>query len=122
MGAVLACGPWLLRLQPYHVHLQVVIGRSRDSRKVQQRHRHTPVGRNSYILYFPRSSSFRPSSHFRSSSLVTRSDMFAASFEVLRTVSSTKIGQSTRSARARASEGRESMLMTSPPRSSQMTA
>src|SRR5450631_594097 len=78
--------------------------------------------KETYILYFPRSSSFRPSRYFRNSSLVTRSDMFAASFEVFSTISSTKIGQSTRRASASASEGRESMLIISPPRSSQMTA
>src|SRR5580692_12627375 len=75
-----------------------------------------------YILYFPISSSPRPSRYFRNSSLVTRSVMLAASFDVFNTPSSTKMGQSTRSASASASEGRESMLMTSPPRSSQITA
>src|SRR5215472_3364043 len=75
-----------------------------------------------YILYFPKSSSFNPSSHFLSSSLVTRSDMLAARFEVFSTTSSTKIGQSTRSANASASDGRESIEITSPPRSSQITA
>src|SRR5215831_2994965 len=78
--------------------------------------------RGSYILYFPKSSSFSPSSHLRRSSLVTRSDMLAASLEVFSTPSSTKMGQSTRSAKASASDGRESMLITSPPRSSQITA
>src|SRR3982075_4425558 len=76
---------------------------------------------NPYILYFPRSSSLSPSNHLRSSSVETRSDALAASFEFFSTISSTKIGQSTRSARASASDGRESMLITSPPRSSQMT-
>src|SRR5260370_28757929 len=75
-----------------------------------------------YILYRPRSSSFRPSSHLRSSSLVTRSDEVAACFEVFRTSSSTKIGQSTRNASASASEGRESTLTTRPSRSIQITA
>src|SRR5208282_3111923 len=75
-----------------------------------------------YILYLPISSSFRPSSHLRSSSLVILSGMLVASFELFRTRSSTKIGQSTRSASASASDGRESMLTTSPSRSSQMTA
>src|SRR5690348_11075119 len=79
-------------------------------------------GRLLYILYFPKSSSFNPSSHLRNSSLVTRSDMFAASFEVFSTISSTKIGQSTRNANASASDGRESIEITSPPRSSQITA
>src|ERR1700722_15609800 len=80
------------------------------------------IGRpRDYILYFPMSSSFRPSRYLRSSSLVTRSAL-AASLEVFSTPSSTKIGQSTRSANANASDGRESMLITSPPRSNQMTA
>src|SRR5580700_7215085 len=77
---------------------------------------------NCYILYFPRSSSFKPSRYFRNSSAVTRSDIFAACFEFFNTISSTKIGQSTRSASASASDGRESMLITSPLRSSQITA
>jgi hypothetical protein len=59
-----------------------------------------------YILYFPRSSSFSPSRYFRSSSEVTRSDIFAACFEFFSTSSSTNIGQSTRSASASASDGR----------------
>src|SRR6516165_2327436 len=96
-------------------------GARRESRLRENAHK-TSLDQSTYILYFPRSSSFSPSSHFRSSSLVTRSDILVASFEVFRTDSSTKIGQSTRNARASASEGRESMLMTSPPRSSQMTA
>src|SRR5580700_7765007 len=75
-----------------------------------------------YILYFPRSSSFSPSRYFRNSSAVTRSDPFAACFEFFSTSSSTKIGQSTRSASASASDGRESILTTSPLRSNQITA
>ena len=51
-----------------------------------------------------------------------RSELLAATFEDLRTSSSTKIGQSTRRASAKASEGRESMLMMRPSRSTQMTA
>src|SRR5258706_13095330 len=79
-------------------------------------------GRLLYILYFPRSSSFSPSRYLRNSSAVTRSDILAACFEFFSTSSSTNIGQSTRSASASASDGRESMLITSPLRSSQITA
>src|SRR5205823_12497033 len=75
-----------------------------------------------HILYLPKSSSFSPSSHLRSSSLVTREASLVASLEFFNTSSSTKIGQSTRRAKARASEGRESMLITWPSRSSQITA
>ena len=50
------------------------------------------------------------------------SDVAPAFFEVFSTSSSTKIGQSTRRARASASEGRESTLMMWPSRSIQMTA
>src|SRR5579872_1580530 len=91
---------------------------SSDASTTNMQHQSDP----SYILYFPKSSSPSPSRYFRNSSLVTRSDMLAASFEVFNTTSSTKIGQSTRSASASASDGRESMLITSPPRSSQITA
>src|SRR5258708_21512873 len=77
---------------------------------------------NPYILYLARSSSLSQSNHFRSSSVETRSDALAASFEFFSPISSTKMGQSMRRARASASDGRESMLITSPPRSSQMTA
>src|SRR5580658_518079 len=92
---------------------------------VNYRKRRTPDTQDPlsfYILYLPRSSSFRPSSHLRNSSLLTRSLMLAASFEFFNTTSSTKMGQSQRSASASASDGRESIEITSPPRSSQITA
>jgi len=54
--------------------------------------------------------------------LVTRSETLAATFEFFNTSSSTKIGQSTRSASASASDGRESMLIGCPSRSIQITA
>src|SRR4249919_1952268 len=77
---------------------------------------------NSYILYRPRSSSFRPSSHLRRSSEEIRSAAVLATLEVFSTSSSTKIGQSRRNASASASDGRESMLITLPSRSIQITA
>ena len=49
-------------------------------------------------------------------------DTALAVLEFFRTESSTKIGQSSRSARASASLGRESTLISSPSRSSQMSA
>src|ERR1019366_4338046 len=79
-------------------------------------------GENNYILYRPRSSSERPSSHLRSSSLVDFSEMALEILELFRTSSSTKMGQSTRKASARASLGRESMDMISPLRSTQISA
>src|SRR5712672_2289884 len=57
---------------------------------------------NCYILYRPRSSSFRPSSHLRRSSEEIRSAVVLATLEVLSTSSSTKIGQSRRKANASA--------------------
>src|ERR1019366_103029 len=75
-----------------------------------------------HILYLPRSSSPRSSSHLRSSSLFTAGTALAACFELFRTSSSTKMGQSTRNASASASDGRESMLTTWPSLSSQITA
>src|ERR1700680_2343481 len=78
--------------------------------------------RCSYILYRPRSSSERPSSHLRSSSLVDFSEMALEILELFRTSSSTKMGQSTRRASARASLGRESMEKISPLRSTQISA
>src|SRR4030081_712936 len=77
--------------------------------------------KQNYILYLPRSSSPRSSSHFRNSSLLTAGTGFADCLEFFRTSSSTKIGQSTRKASASASDGRESMLMTCPSLSSQIT-
>src|SRR5262245_38192678 len=61
-----------------------------------------------HILYLPRSSSFMFSSQRFSSSLLMRSCAVAWLLEFFSTSSSTKIGQSIRSARARASLGRES--------------
>src|ERR1700674_2271840 len=78
--------------------------------------------KSGYILYRPRSSSERPSSHLRSSSLVDFSEMALEIFELFRTSSSTKMGQSTRRASARASLGRESMEKLSPLRSTQISA
>lgn len=48
-----------------------------------------PISRSPYILYRPVSSSLSPSSHLRSSSLVTRSETLVACLEFFKTSSST---------------------------------
>jgi len=53
---------------------------------------------------------------------VLRSEMALDTFEFFNTISSTKIGQSTRSAKASASLGRESIVIISPSRSTQISA
>src|SRR5208337_2441170 len=77
---------------------------------------------SAHILYRPRSSSLNPSSQFRNCSFVLRSASAVDTFELFSTCSSTKIGQSIRNASANASLGRESMLINSPSRSTQISA
>src|ERR1700756_4123039 len=75
-----------------------------------------------YILQRPRAPSERPSSTVRGCPLVVRSESWLEILEFLSTSSSTKIGQSTRNARASASLGRESMVIICPSRSTQISA
>src|SRR5260221_4300158 len=92
-----------------------------DAVTTRQQTKSLELKSTSHIRYLPRSSSFRPSSHLRSSSLVAGSEALADFLEVFKTSSSTKMGQSTRKASARASDGRESTLITRPSRSIQIT-
>src|SRR5262245_58384697 len=75
-----------------------------------------------YILYLPKSSSFRFSSQRFNSSSPIFSCFAGDDLEVLITSSSTKIGESVLKASANASLGRESIEINFPSRSSQMMA
>ncbi len=78
-----------------------------------------------YILYLPKSSGFRFSSHFLISSGELRSAdrlVVAVLADLESTSSVTNIGESVRSASAIASDGRESTVITFPPAFKKMRA